>query len=613
VITNIMNRPFNSERLFPSIGPDLYRDSDSTVSKNERGATPLLQFPHRRFSWTQRLLGLGLDPQGRAHRLLMLHQHAFEAEIAGRTARADFFWRELYRYGKRCWEDRTVWETITAVASTRAAVSVTDPLEIRQRVVNDIFIDTHCAFYNGRVRDTQALEPTDRAFVHADYIATLADLAGISADARCSLLIPPAKLRIDFYKTANRWEEAIRVCNDLLTQFPQSQDLQDELVELYVAAALVACRNGQSQEDNMSDAGRIETAIGYLEALRNRCPFNSKIYVMLAQCYHIRAIKLANGGALSDALAAVRWAQTYDPFFEAARKTEEQLTEMMKELQSQVEQIEAELIKQPGAQLNEDGRRMRVEAKKGFRPVTEVANSTRSAEIARDRNAAQARRVWHEIGLPEPKEGWDEQADTLLEALGKVFSSRPKTPANIPVAWAAVAKDSGLETLDRGPIETFLRRRLFEEADQDDAKEKAPSADPVQVLIAENQIRRGDMEPFGYWLFSRQDLRVKLQTAGAAVLLIIAGVFFVRDVNHRNIRDISYAQIREAAALHQDDVVIQAAENFLTSKVLAVDSRQEEVLRLYDQSFARWFVSQSHVIDPVAEERIGRYRTLVAK
>jgi hypothetical protein len=221
--------------------------------------------------------------------------------------------------------------------------------------------------------------------------------------------------------------------------------------------------------------------------------------------------------------------------------------------------------------------------------------------------------VWLEIGLPEPKDGWDEQAGTLLEALGKVFSSRPETPADIPTAWAAVAKDSGVATLDCGAIETFLRRRLFEEADQDNAKEKAPSTDPGPILIAENQIPRGDMEPFGYWLFSRQDLRVKLQTAGAAVLLIIAAVLFVRDVNNRNIRDISYGQIRKAAALHQDDVVIHAAENFLTSKVLAVDGRQEEVIRLYDQSFARWFVSRSHDIDADAEARIERYRTLIAK
>ena len=612
MITNIMNRPFNSERLFPSIGPDLYLDSDSTVSKNERGATLLLRFSHRRFSWAQRLLGLGLDPQGRAHRVLMLHRHAFEAEIAGRTARADFFWRELHRYVKRCWEDTTVWATITSVASTRAAVSVPDPLEIRQRVVNEIFIDTHCAFYNGRVNDTQKLELTDRAFVHADYIATLADLAGISIDARCSLLIPPAKLRIDSYKTANRWEEAIRVCDDLLARFPQAQDLQDELVELYVAAALADFRNGQSEEDNMSDAGRIETAIGYLEGLRNRCPFNPKIYVMLAQCYHIRAIKLANGGALSDALAAVRWAQTYDPFFEEARKTEEQLTEMMKELQLQVEQFEAELTRQPGAQLNEHGRRIRLEARKGFRPVTEVANSTRAAEIARDRNAAHARRVWHEIGLPEPEDRWDEQAATLLEAIAKVFSSRPETPANIPLAWAAVAQDAGLVALDRHAIERFLRRRLFEQDGQDNVKEKTPAADAGPILIAQNRIRGGDMEPFGYWLFSRQDLRVKLQTAGAAVLLISAAVLFVGEVNYRNIRNISYRQIREAAALHQDEGVIQAAENFLTAKVLAADGRQEEVLRLYDQSFARWFVSRSHLIDPDAEGRIERYRTLVA-
>jgi hypothetical protein len=309
-------------------------------------------------------------------------------------------------------------------------------------------------------------------------------------------------LRIDFYKTANRWEEAIRLSERVLARFPQASDLQDELAELYVAAALAELRNGESPEDNTSDAARLETAIGYLEALRNRCPFNSKIYALLAQCYHIRAIKLANGGALADALAAVRWAQTYDPFLEEARKTEEQFTEMMKDLQSQVEQIEAELTRQPDAQLNEQGRRLLFEAKRGFTSVTEVDNSTHAAEIARDRNLADARRVWHEIGLAEPEERWDEQAATLLDALGRTFSCRPMTPADVSPAWETVAKDSGLDSLDRSAIETFLRRRLFEEADQDNATDNAPSADPFPILIAQSRSRHRDMEPVAYWLFS---------------------------------------------------------------------------------------------------------------
>jgi hypothetical protein len=69
----------------------------------------------------------------------------------------------------------------------------------------------------------------------------------------------------------------------------------------------------------------------------------------------------------------------------------------------------------------------------------------------------------------------------------------------------------------------------------------------------------------------------------------------------------------QAAAIDHDDGVIKAAENFLTAKVLAPDKRQEEVFRLYDQSFARWFVSRAHDIDAGAEGRIERYRTLVAK
>jgi hypothetical protein len=543
----------------------------------------------------------------------MLHRQAFEAELDGRNARADFFWRELCRYIRRYWENRPTWAALPEIVNTRSEVSLSDPLEIRQRVVNEVFIDTHCAFYNGRVNGAQTLELTDRAFIHAEYVATLANIAGTPIEATRPLLTPPIKLRIDFYKTANRWEEAIRLSERVLARFPQASDLQDELAELYVAAALAELRNGESPEDNTSDAARLETAIGYLEALRNRCPFNSKIYALLAQCYHIRAIKLANGGALADALAAVRWAQTYDPFLEEARKTEEQFTEMMKDLQSQVEQIEAELTRQPDAQLNEQGRRLLFEAKRGFTSVTEVDNSTHAAEIARDRNLADARRVWHEIGLAEPEERWDEQAATLLDALGRTFSCRPMTPADVSPAWETVAKDSGLDSLDRSAIETFLRRRLFEEADQDNATDNAPSADPFPILIAQSRSRHRDMEPVAYWLFSRQDLRVKLQLAVAVALLITASVFLVRDTYSRAIRNVAYRQVIQAAAIDHDDGVIKAAENFLTAKVLAPDKRQEEVFRLYDQSFARWFVSRAHDIDAGAEGRIERYRTLVAK
>jgi tetratricopeptide (TPR) repeat protein len=565
-----------------------------------------------RLTWKQRILGLGILAEGRLARLLILHRQAFDAELQGHHNRADFFWREFHTYLKKHWPDQTTWAVLFKIAKLPAGTACDNPEQFRERLLEEVFIDTHCAFYNGRIRDVEEVEPNDRAFVHADYITMLTDLAGYSDSLAIPLLGPPFRLRIQAYRAAKQWKNAIRICNQILARFPNSKEFQDALAGLYVESTFSGMKNGKSEKESLADAKRLEIAIKRIELARRTYPFNVEFYRALGQCHYVRGIKLANGGRLSEALAAVRWAQKYDPYLNEAYKTEEQLVTMMNDLRAQVEQLQAELARRRGGQLTEQGQRMVREAKRGFTPINEVEASAKATQMQVDFRRAQAREVWGDIGLAEPGDNWDEQASALLGALSGVVANSPKEPTEVTQAWAeAVGGNAQLAALDHPAIESFLRRRLFGESEPA-IQQPAESIEDAPILICQ-PTRARDIEPLGYWLFSRQGLGVKLQALAATALLIFAGFSYFDDAHNRLTREQAYKDLHDAVTTSADERVLQAAETFLAAKVRGSDGREADVRRRYDQSFTRWFVSRGSETDEDTRAHVERYRALAAR
>lgn len=157
----LLGRPPADDRLLPPITPRLYAPAyRSHPSEGRRllgaAAAPL---PFR-----QRVLARGLTPEGRLRRAVWLHAQAFAAELAGQHERADYYW------------DLSIPALLDLLADPAARAT---PLgrELPQRLLDELFIDTHCALYNGHVLDGERPLPGGRAFAHASRIVALAGLA----------------------------------------------------------------------------------------------------------------------------------------------------------------------------------------------------------------------------------------------------------------------------------------------------------------------------------------------------------------------------------------------------------------------------------------------------
>lgn len=606
------------DRLYPSLAdPRLPHDIERPVPES-RAPARAQEAPGgvelSGLSWAQLHIGVGLDGPAKVDRLLMLHRMAAQAEMSGRCLRADFFWQEIYLQLDRLWHDDDAWALAARSVKRPGNQKVLGGRELRDRVVAEVLMETHCAFYNGRVRHVEEPLADDRAFVHSGFIAKLIDKAGMSGGVTDSLLTVPASARINALRRAGRWDEAIKACLDLLQRLPNQRVFQDELVDLHVEGAIASLGGGESQAECAADAHRLRKAIDRLEAARCKFPCNSSFYGALSQCQQILAVKLANGGELADALAAARLAQKYDPYREEAVRTEEQLTELMTQLQAEIAEVQSQLARQPGAALNAEGQRLLNQAERGFGPMNEVEASAFAKALIEDFQRAQARAIWLEVGLPEPADRWDERAIGLRNALAAVLADPPAHPEGLPDAWSkAKTGDSDLAELDASLVQVFLRHRLFDNGKSEQPAAHSPDVVPGPAAVPAIAIadKRPSIEPLDYWLFSRQDLRVKLQAVAAVVVLVVAGIWYVTDTRSRDVREQAYQSIAQAVAAGADEDVIRAAETFLSAKVAAHDKREDEVLRHYDAAFARWFVANSYALDEEGQRRIGRYRQLV--
>jgi hypothetical protein len=604
-----------SQRLFPPIGPDLYSlDEVSTdLTPDQQVARDVLALANQGFTRWQRVLGWKLDVPGRMGLLLLHHRLAMAAELAGQWQRADFFWQLLHTEFKALSGKPEAWETLVLCVANRPEVALlNDPGQLRLRLVDEILIDTHCAFYNGQVQQAEKLTLEDRAFVHVDYIKGLLTWSGLAGDALLSVLGPSEETRLTLYKEARKWEQALQVCTDMLERFPDRTDYQDKLVELHFSSTLAKVKNGTSERENRADATMLLGGIDRLEQMRKSYPYNVLIFDMLGYLYHLRAIKLANGLQLADALVAVQKALTYSPSLEEAYETQAKLVEMMENLQSQVQSLMAELAQRPNATLNEQGRRMQREASRGFDPLNAFLASE-AAQITEALHSARGRDVWQRIGLPAPAGRWDERARALLEGLGRVLAMPPEDPSGLAAIWADVAaQHTDLADLEPSRICTFLERRLFgEEQDQAATQTMVPLPVPPILTVVPTKHRRGG-EPFDYWLLSRQDLRLKVQAAVAIGGLLVAGGLTVSDALARKVRDTAYHQIVEAAETQAYLGIIEGAEAFLAHPALnGYDERQRQVMDLYNEALVRWFVEQEGELDTEAEAHLKRYHTLI--
>ena len=361
---------------------------------------------NRDFTRMERLLGWKLDALGRLARLLLLHKLGLEAELAGRWQRADYFWGFVQDQMRAMSGKSDLWEAVVeAIANEPGVTVLADPVQLRQRLVDEVLIDTHCAFYNSHLQGAGNLTGKSRALAHLACIKGLLEFTDLSRDDLWTLLVPAAERWITLFEKSKQWNQAVRVCTDLLKSLPDAEEYQDRLALLYLARTLDRLKNDDSPEVSLKDAGILQQGIDHLKRIRQDYPHSLAFFEALGFLYHLHAIKLAKGKHLSDAILSAQKAVTYCPYLEQARKTKDELERVMEELKAQVQRIQAQLARRPGATLTEEGKILVREASRGLGPAEAYMRSDEARKVAEALRVAQLRRMQRvAIAHPSPQE-----------------------------------------------------------------------------------------------------------------------------------------------------------------------------------------------------------------
>jgi hypothetical protein len=598
-------------RWFPLPSAEMYDEVPAAATApGERLARGLLALTKEEPSWRERLLGRA-GAGKRVARLLRLHRLALVAELAARWERADFYWCELREERKRLGRRSAAWDLALAGAarqSGEAGEATAD--ELRSRLMQEVLIETHWAFYGGLSRGEERPATGDRRFVHVAAIEGLLDDSPWPKQRQQAAFGPLLEAWARSALAAGSRDLAVDVAARLLARYPHVFRYEELLVEAEVARTLGGLNNRDDQSGSQADAAVLERGIARLEQLRSQSRYNADLYQALGLLEHLHAVKLANAGRLAVALLAIEKSLTYRPGVKEVLEARTKLQTMMHSLQERMRAVEAAIAKQYNTSLNAAGQRMRAEALAGTGPAASYRQSLEAGAIGAALPLAAARTLWRQIGLPVPESRWDERARALFNALSKVRIENAADPAAVAAAWNGIAaRDQELHGLEAALICAFIRNRLLDLPPPADA---APA--PPSLLVPSSRLSAGGSEPFGDWLTSRRGLALRTLAALAVALLAVAGPLTFRDRWRQHTQGRAWAELRQAIEHHDDLGVVAAAESFLgTPAPAGADpGRQAVVLEVYSRALVRWFARLPGAPDAAALRHLERFRALAA-
>lgn len=602
----------SAERLFPAISPDFYNPGKyKNLKQEQQSALKIVNLANQKYTLWEKLFGWNLDAVRKIGRLLLLHKKAAAAEIKGQLRQAEFFWERFFKSLNSIYNEETIWQELNEFAFHETG---NEPGVLRQCMIEEVFIDMHCAFYNGRIKQDEEMIPDDRALFHIDYLEKLIDLTGISREKFQSIFDSISRKRIEKYKKEGNYEQAILLTTGLLERFPDSREYQSSLAISFHGKIMDELIGGNSEYENNIDADSIKKGIKNLEKFREKYCDNIVFYEVVSDLWHLYSIKLANYGKFSEALLSAQRALAYNPYMEEAKKTYKDIIKMMKQLKSKLGEIEREIANSYGMSMTDEGLRMKKEISKGSDLADRYRQSSEAQQLVESFYIAQARSVWHEMGFPEPpKEQWDEKAIALLNGLALVLENPPKKKSGIKSRWERIAENNTeLEKLDPEVVCSYLERRLFKKKKSKNRKEtfKAPKDTPIIAAVT-GEVRQKEV-PFLYWLFTGTGIRYQVQIVLVLILITIMAVIAINDNKKFDIRDKAFKQITTAEKSDDYIGIIENAGTFFSQKPLTRnDKRESYVKKLYDQAIVRLFTEQDEQLDDNALAHFKQYEKLI--
>jgi hypothetical protein len=117
--------------------------------------------------------------------------------------------------------------------------------------------------------------------------------------------------------------------------------------------------------------------------------------------------------------------------------------------------------------------------------------------------------------------------------------------------------------------------------------------------------------PFSFWLFSREELRLKIQVAVALLLVLSTATVYSIDAYRATARDRLYDQLSAAVDSGKTAAALDAAAAYLSrSAPLRGDRREAYVRRIYLSLTKQWAAAHAGVADPDTETRLRQFARL---
>jgi hypothetical protein len=617
-------------RLFPPVAELLFvaAEGQADLSPRQVVARRLVALARRPMTRRQRVLGSGLDAPGLFGRILWLFREGMRSECTGRWGLADFYWRQSQQALGALVDRPRAWEEVLrspggAAAGVEEGVPDTDAW--LRAVVDELFIDTHCAFFNGRIRGPGVRSPSDRAFDHAEAIESWLTWGPTSPEPldRVSLLIPPGELLLERARAVRQWDQATAAALRLWHLFPDRVDFLDRVVDVEFQRTTQGLMNSRYYAvADLADAAVLKEGIKRLQAFCREFPHVLSAFAALGSLYHIRAAKLAKGGTVSEALVEARRALDHAPGREGIQATFNQIDELLRGVVQEGRAVSKEMGRQIGAELTTEGRRLCIEAGKGYQPFRAYTESAEPGETARALAAAGNHDVWRRMGLLPPPDRFEDRAQALVTAVMEFLPSQPADGAAARRARAALAEREAMlgssdpESVGRSGAANLPGSRAAERKGQGPDQPGPTLPDPAgepPTLPSPAAGRRQADEPFDFWLFSPRGAWLKAHAMAAAILLALGiGMAVQRTWNDRARND-AYVRVLRAVDSRDYLGIIRGIEAFLAhSPLWHRDPREDRLRELYDEAMVRWFAGREAPEDAEAREHVQRYRRLTA-
>jgi hypothetical protein len=546
-----------------------------------------------------------------------------------------------------------VWRSIvSAIAYDTDTKATIEPMQLRQRIVDELLIDTHCAFYNGLRQINQG----DRAFVHIGYIQTLLCESTLSSEQAFTLLTTAWERRLTELVTAEKWSIAIQLCSQLPRSLRCTNSSSRQWPKLFLTSGIQQFRQRfLKREANVSDfslrnlshfttevwylryADQLQSIINHLDTLTKEHPLNAGIVQLLGHVHHLRAFSLGKGGHIAEALVAVQTGLTHHPHLVKAYATRHQLIQTMNQLQVNALTLEAKWKQHPNLPRRAAENRLYAEAMTGFNLIDAYVQSERASVTTHRVKTLLAIDIWQRIGLPNPPDSWTHHVTTavmqssagealqldntspwmqkallLWNKINYLTQHPPQHPDEILAIWAAViATQSQLADLNTALIQAFLKQALFG-GEMAIARHPLDPSDTPALLIPNITKRRWSTEPLLPWLFSRQDAWLKLQVVVAIALIVFTTGLVVQETSSQSTRYAAYQRVLTAGQNNDHYGVVRAAEVFFAHPPMnGGDQRDQQVKALYEKAFVYWFLHRSNSLNATAQTHIERYQTIM--